>query len=262
MEALALQASVKAATETADDGPGESPVAIVGHGCELSAKSIVQQRRSAVDMDGETSISREAFYTMLERTMPRGGRPPWSSEWGRPAIHFALFVHRVDGLAPGLYVLARDLASVEGLRAAMDDRFLWDAPAGCPEGLPIFALRDCDCRRFAVQASCGQAIAGDSAFSLGMIAEFDGTLLREGAWSYRRLFWEAGMIGQVLYLEAEAAGIRSTGIGCYFDDLVHELFGLRGTAYQSMYHFTVGGPLEDDRLTTLPPYTRERRARR
>ena len=33
-------------------------------------------------------------------------------------------------------------------------------------------------------------------------------------------------MGQVLYLEAEEAGIRSTGIGCYFDDPVHEVFGI------------------------------------
>jgi len=26
------------------------------------------------------------------------------------------------------------------------------------------------------------------------------------------------MIGQVLYLEAEAQGVRATGIGCFFDD--------------------------------------------
>ena len=62
------------------------------------------------------------------------------------------------------------------------------------------------------------------------------------------------MIGQVLYLEAEAAGIRSTGIGCFFDDPVHDLFGFKGRKHQTLYHFTVGGPVEDTRLTTLPPY--------
>jgi hypothetical protein len=51
-------------------------------------------------------------------------------------------------------------------------------------------------------------------------------LLREcGAWWYRRLFWEAGVLGQALYLGAEAIGIRATGIGCYFDDLFHGLLG-------------------------------------
>ena len=71
---------------------------------------------------------------------------------------------------------------------------------------------------------------------------------------FRSLFWETGVIGQILYLEAEAAGVRATGIGCFFDDPVHEMFGFTGIAYQSLYHFTIGGPIEDTRLTTLPPY--------
>jgi len=36
----------------------------------------------------------------------------------------------------------------------------------------------------------------------------------------------AGAIGQVLYLEAEAAGVRATGIGCFYDDPVHQVYGL------------------------------------
>ncbi len=88
-----------------------------------------------------------------------------------------------------------------------------------------------------------------------MIAEFAEPIQRNGAWFYRNLFWEAGMVGQVLYLEAEAAGVRSTGIGCYFDDPVHEVLGLAENQFQSLYHFTVGVPLEDHRLQTRPPYS-------
>jgi len=58
----------------------------------------------------------------------------------------------------------------------------------------------------------------------------------------------------VLYLEAEAAGIRGTGIGCFFDDAMHDVLGLRDRRWQSLYHFTVGGPVSDPRLQTLPPY--------
>ncbi len=60
----------------------------------------------------------------------------------------------------------------------------------------------------------------------------------------------------MLYLEAEAAGVRSTGMGCYFDDFVHRLLDidLGDDAWQSLYHFTVGGAVEDERLTTLPAY--------
>ena len=50
------------------------------------------------------------------------------------------------------------------------------------------------------------------------------------------------------------AGIRATGIGCYFDDPVHAAFGIDSREWQSFYHFTVGGPVEDSRLTTLPAY--------
>jgi hypothetical protein len=67
------------------------------------------------------------------------------------------------------------------------------------------------------------------------------------------------MIGQVFYLEAEAAGLRGTGIGCFFDDAVHDMCGLRGTALQNLYHFTVGVSLTDHRIQTLPPYAHLRR---
>jgi hypothetical protein len=61
-------------------------------------------------------------------------------------------------------------------------------------------------------------------------------------------------VGQVLYLEAEAAGVRGTGIGCFFDDPVHEIVGIKALAVQSLYHFTIGGAVEDVRLQTLLPY--------
>ena len=109
------------------------------------------------------------------------------------------------------------------------------------------------------QVSCHQDIAADGAFSLGMIADFGDTVRANGAWWYRRLFWEAGMLGQVLYLEAEAAGVRGTGIGCYFDDAFHDLLGLKTDRFQDLYHFTLGGPVEDTRLQSHPPYAHLKR---
>jgi hypothetical protein len=81
-----------------------------------------------------------------------------------------------------------------------------------------------------------------------------------GTWWYRHLHWEAGILGQVLYLEAEAADVGGTGIGCYFDDVFHELLGLAGAGFQDLHHYTVGGPFDDPRLTTLPPYAHLERA--
>ena len=102
--------------------------------------------------------------------------------------------------------------------------------------------------------SCQQDIAADGAFSLGMLARFEPVLRERGAAAWRELFWESGMIGQALYLAAEAAGVRGTGIGCYFDDVLHRALGLTGHDWQSLYHFTIGNPVEDLRLRTAPPY--------
>ena len=48
--------------------------------------------------------------------------------------------------------------------------------------------------------------------------------------------------------------MRGTGIGCFFDDPVHEIVGIKDLALQSLYHFTIGGPVDDGRLLTLPAY--------
>lgn len=35
---------------------------------------------------------------------------------------------------------------------------------------------------------------------------------------------------------------------------VHEILGLQGFKYQSLYHFTIGGPVVDKRIMSLPAY--------
>jgi SagB-type dehydrogenase family enzyme len=220
----------------------------------ISLREMIRQRRSAVAMDGETRISRSTFYRILQKTLVVPGNVPFSTLPWKPHIHLAIFVHRVDDVPSGLYLLVRDPAQRQHLEESVTNAKTWRRPAGCPESLELYQLIEGDVRQAARNISCFQEIASDGCFSLGMIAEFEPPLRRFGPWFYPRLFWEAGVIGQVLYLEAEAAGIRSTGIGCYFDDPMHELLGLKDRRYQDLYHFTVGGQIEDTRLTTLPAY--------
>jgi SagB-type dehydrogenase family enzyme len=218
------------------------------------AARIIRQRRSAVAMDGRTGLTRKGFYEMLSRVVPDRCAVPWDALSWPTLVHLGLFVHRVADLAPGLYLLARRADRVEALRAMLKSDFVWRRPQACPDALPLYLLAEGDVAAHATSVSCGQDIAGDSAFSLGMLAEFEGPLARLGAPLYRHLFWETGAIGQTLYLEAEAAGIRATGIGCFFDEPVHRLFGVAGRSLQSLYHFTVGGAVDAQRLTTEPAY--------
>ena len=254
------------------------------HGDEsssLDARRIILQRRSALGFDARSSLPRDRFFSMLAKLQPPA--PPWDAIGWPPQIHLLIFVHRVDGLTPGLYAYLRDPQVVPEWRAAMRPEFLWEpvqfgarsndpnapnvpndpnapnAPNAPNDPNALFLLVPTDVTWIGNRLSCDQDIAGDGFFSLGMIARFESSLREHGPSFYRRLFWESGILGQVLYLEAEAAGARATGIGCFYDDAVHESAGLSGHEWQSLYHFSMGVPVDDGRLTTEPGYSWEAR---
>jgi SagB-type dehydrogenase family enzyme len=229
------------------------PLPALEPGSRLPAAQLIRGRRSAQAFDGISAISAPRFYRLLDALLPRAGQPPWSLLMEAPGVHPVLFVHRVDGLEPGIYCLVRAPAALAELRAAMRPDWLWARVADCPAHLPLYLLAPLDTRQFAATASCHQDIAADGAFMLAMLARFD-DIGPAQPWLYRQRFWEAGMLGQVLYLEAEAAGLQGTGIGCYFDDVLHRALQLDTERFQDLYHFTVGRALIDTRLGSEAGY--------
>ncbi|PON56893.1 Nitroreductase [Trema orientale] len=229
----------------------------------FTVREIVRKRRSAVDMDGVTVMERSTFYQIMLHCLPSGSGngekqkrqltlPFRALSWDAE-VHAALFVHRVQGLPQGLYFLVRNEDHFGELKESMRPGFKWRKPEGCPDELPLYELDIGDYRLLSQRLSCHQEIASHGCFSLGMIAHFE-PVLHKQVWMYPRLFWETGVLGQVLYLEAHAVGLSATGIGCYFDDPVHEVLGIKGSNFQSLYHFTVGGPVLDKRIMSLPAY--------
>jgi SagB-type dehydrogenase family enzyme len=232
---------------------GDLPEFGLGPTTSKPMRSLVHQRRSAVAMDGTTHIDRATFMRIVTAALKRDAPPfdalPWS-----PRIHLALFVHRVRDLDPGLYLLVRDRTRAAALRSALDATFAW-SEVDSESDLPLYVLQRGECQKLAGAISCDQyGIASESVFAAAMLSDYIDSLDIHGPWFYRALYWEAGLIGQTLYLEAEAAGIRATGIGCYFDDATHEVLGLRDRRFQVLYHFTMGGAVDDQRLRTHPPY--------
>ena len=250
LEEIAQATRFPGATVAPDmvDPPMASPARRHLDADDASARRLMLQRRSAVAFDGRSALTVDALAAILERLVP--GAPPWDVLTWSPQVHLALFIHRVEGLTPGIYAYVRSPHVTAEWRAAMRPEFVWEEVRD-----RLFLLAPVDVRESAQQLSCNQSIAGDGFMSLAMVARFDASIAANGEWFYRRLFWECGVIGQVLYLEAEAAGARSTGIGCYFDDPVHDVLGLTGHDWQSLYHFSMGMPVEDDRLMTSPGYT-------
>ncbi len=226
----------------------------------ISARDVILRRRSALAFNPRGVLQRDAFFSMLNRLQTFA--PPWDVIDWSPQVHLVLFVHRVQDMAPGIYAYLRDASVLGEWKSAMRGEFLWEpvepmnpSPRAEPaHSANLFLLVPIDAGSIANRLSCDQEIAEDGFFSLSMLARFEEPLRTRGEWFYRRLFWECGLIGQVLYLEAEAAGGRATGIGCYYDEPVHELLGLSRHGWQSLYHFSMGLPVEDGRITSEPGY--------
>jgi len=207
------------------------------------SKQIVLQRRSAQMMNAnKASITQEEFFSLITSVKE-------SMDGFENAANLVFFVHDVESLDRGLYILIRNTEHLAPLKRLMRQSFSWEEIRK-----DFYRLESADFRAQAKTISCNQDIAADGAFSLGMLCEFSNQIHEHGSHRYKELYWECGAIGQQLYLEATALGISATGIGCYLDDSFHYLLGLDSNQFQSLYHFTIGRAILDSRLTTLPPY--------
>lgn len=226
---------------------------------EAQAAGLILGRRSAQRFDSKFMMQADIFHRLLDSLLVRVN-PPWDIWNFAPRIHPVFFIHRVEGLAPGLYALPRHPEAASSLRRALRSDLQWQTPANTPANIPLLRLLPADCRSLARAMNCHQAIAGDACFVLSMLGEFE-PVVRANPWRYRQLHWEAGLLGHVLYLEAEAAGLRGTGIGCYLDDALHSMLGIETRQFQALYHFTVGRPITDHRISSSPAYPGRRASR-
>ncbi|TKD43544.1 SagB family peptide dehydrogenase [Azotobacter chroococcum] len=250
-------AQVAAATRRAD-GPAQPAAALPAAAprapgeAAKPVQALLGERRSAQRFDRHHVMSQAQFAAILARLQPEAGLP-WDVFAEAPRMALVLFVARVEGLTPGLYLLPRSEAQRDALRPLLAGRFALAPLPGLEPLLQLASLEPLELQRATRSLHCHQDIASTACFALGMLAEFDAALAA-GPAAYRSLYREAGLIGQALYLEAEAQGLRGTGIGCFFDDPVHALLGLDGSAWQTLYHFTVGLPVEDPRIESAPAY--------
>ena len=206
------------------------------------SKDIVLNRRSAQAMDkDDCRISKKEFETIIA-----------SVKASNSPIHLVLFIHSVEELESGLYILIRNNEHKKQLQDLLKDEFLWekvDTQAG-----ELYKLQEGNMKFISQAISCDQEIASNGAFTMGMLAQFTKQIEEFGASRYKELYWECGAIGQQLYLESTSLNLSATGIGCFLDDILHGTIGLKTNQFQSLYHFTIGRGLVDTRLSTKKPY--------
>jgi SagB-type dehydrogenase family enzyme len=203
----ALIHEIHRTTSLEHDDPEEVPLTLpsVSALSDADLPRIVRQRRSALDFEGG---SRTISLTQLEALLACAGDD---------FITLYVYVHRVEGLAAGVY------SHHELLRAG-------------------------DQRLAAAGLSLGQDLAANACVTFSMVADLKRALAVHGMRGYRLAHFQAGTLGQRLYLASEAMGLRSTGIGAFYDDRVHDFLGLTPDQGQVVYHFATGYPVDDARL--------------
>jgi SagB-type dehydrogenase family enzyme len=179
----------------------------------------VRRRRSALDFIGGTrAISAAQFAALLD-----AAARPFANDWAGRFAGLWAYVHRVEGLAPGLY--------------------------RCHLPSLTLALREAgDLRLVAAALSLGQDLAANSCVTFSISANLGRAAEAYGARAYRYCHWEAGAIGQRLYLASEALGFNSTGIGAFYDFAARRALGLDESGEYVVYHFTCGYAVPDPRL--------------
>lgn len=216
---------------------------------DLAVTEVLLQRRSAQAYNPEFIMSRAQLAALLAPLRPGASRLQLT-----PArVHPLLFIHAVEGVVPGIYLLPRSDAGEALLRTQLTRWSEWQAVELVP-GLTLWQVKAANTRKAAAQLCCQQAIAAASAVTLMLLGEYEATLESSGSAGYPQLLIEAGLLGQSLYLDITALGLNGTGIGCFFDDGVHELLGIEGETLQALYGFALGEGLRDERVTQLSGY--------
>ncbi len=196
---------------------------------DLPLGQTARKRRSGVDFDPQASMAMEDLGALLAhaRLSARADyRGNLDQETYSRLVYLYLYAHRVSGLSPGAYRYS-------------------------PLTHQLQLIKEGDQRERAAYLSLEQALAAHACVAFSMIADLDQAGRFLGNRGYRYAHFEAGMIGQALYLGVEALGLNATGMGAFYDDEVHRYLGITREEGQVIYHFAVGKAVPDDRLITV-----------
>jgi len=198
---------------------------------KLNAEEIIQNRRSALGFIPEY-IDKRDLLDILDKTLPRN-IPPFNTNAHFNNIDIVMFINRVNGLESGIYYYSRNNLLKHNF-TQIEER--------------LYLIEKGDFSEASKFINCTQDLGKQSSVSFSFVADFEKITKN---YHYKLTLQEAGMVGHIIYLEAEAKGIRGCGIGCFFDDLINN--EILDGKLQAVYNFTVGVPLIDERIIKVNP---------
>jgi len=215
-------------------GGGAAPTATLGE--TLGRLEKLGQRRGQRSRKTERVSRVNKMYEDLLNSN-NGGRASPAPPKDNVNVHLLVMIHdSVGGVPPGLYVWPR--SGEAGTRRPGARPQLPPALASFltpfspqPTAVPgLWRLVDGDFRAIAGASHCGQAeIAADGLFTVAMVAPVPTgarVTRKGGVGQYRSAHFEAGSVGQALYVAATAFSLGVTAMGCFNDDALHSMVGL------------------------------------
>jgi len=210
-------------------------------------------------------VIRAHFFGILSQTVPILNEGYWKSslEWSE-GVALVIFVVDVIGVKPGYYLLFREPLPFDSTNPYYTSAsHTWEKVTDL---LDLYLVQESDQATMASLSqtySARQAVALHCSFHMSMIVPLHKLVKKcNSPQMYRKLHWECGMIGALLYLEASSRGYGATGMGCFLDDIALQHFGyvntdnqLQDEAIQPLYHFVVG---VDSGVSRYPFYNYEK----
>lgn len=159
--------------------------------CPVGIEKVIRRRGSKRVFDPDRSeVSLEQFRGILDHATHH-----LACDWGEQLTRVGAIVHSVEGLEPGAYRYADGLELIEQGEMREKAKFL------CLE----------------------QALGGDGAATLFLLADLDEAAGSLGRRSYRAAQLNAGIFGGRLYLCAYSCRLGATGL-TFYDDEVRRFF--------------------------------------
>jgi nitroreductase len=170
-------------------------------------------RRGSSRRFARTSISLPQLSNILHQAT-RGVPADFLPAAGSQLNNLYLIIHAVDGVAPGAYVLHRDLQVLECLKPG-------------------------DFRIQAGYLGLEQALPADAAVDIFFLADLRAVFEAMGNRGYRAVQLEAGIIGGKLYLAAYAQRLGASGL-TFYDDDVTRFFSPHAEGKSAIFLVAVG----------------------
>lgn len=222
----------------------------------LPCYALFRKRRSAHAYDRSAKMDKEMFHGLWNDIMYVTKRYLRQILPNSPMLSYVIFASAIEGLKPGVYCIPKDKIHMHEIQRVLFPNCALHE--GLFDGVNLYSCMLGNPRRMAEYLSCGQEICRDGVMVTAMVSWLDREIESLGPYAYLDIHWEAGFVGQLLYLEAELADLRGTGIGCFFDEEIYSLFGdssiSRNHSILPIYFFTIGRAIPDPRIITLPPY--------